>query len=197
MPYKDPKVAKQKAAERYLKNIEERKRKLKENYIAKKEERIAKAREYAISNFDKTKEYQDKYREENREKLRQAKKSYYVENRGKVIQRCSEYQRNNPEKARLRQHKYESTHKGRFAKMTYKNNRRDREKNARLGNVFLKETLAIYRACYKMRKEGLNMEVDHIVPISHKDVCGLHVPWNLQIIPSKDNREKGNSFNLL
>ena len=197
MPYKDPKVAKQKAAERYLKNIEERKRKLKENYLAKKEERIAKAREYAISNFDKTKEYQDKYREENREKLREAKKSYYAENRDKVIQRCSDYQRNNPEKARLRQHRYEATYKGRFAKLTYRNNRRARERNARLGNVFLKETLEIYRQAYKMRKEGFKVEVDHIVPISHPSVCGLHVPWNLQIIASKENRTKGNSFDPL
>lgn len=43
---------------------------------------------------------------------------------------------------------------------------------------------------------GVAHDVDHIVPLKNDLVCGLHVPWNLQVMTSADNRAKWNRFTL-
>jgi hypothetical protein len=41
---------------------------------------------------------------------------------------------------------------------------------------------------------GSPWEVDHIIPFQGKNVSGLHVPSNLQVIPRAANRSKNNRF---
>lgn len=52
---------------------------------------------------------------------------------------------------------------------------------------------SIYSACIKIsEKTKIPHHVDHIIPLQGVSVCGLHVWWNLRIIPAKDNLSKGN-----
>lgn len=46
---------------------------------------------------------------------------------------------------------------------------------------------------YELAKEE-NAEIDHIVPINHPLVCGLHVEYNLQVVTREYNQYKSNRF---
>ena len=42
----------------------------------------------------------------------------------------------------------------------------------------------------------LGLTVDHVVPLKGRNVSGLHVQWNLQLLTQDANRRKGNRFGL-
>lgn len=50
----------------------------------------------------------------------------------------------------------------------------------------------IIESIYDNRPEGY--EIDHIIPLNGKDVCGFHVEYNLQYLNGEDNVLKSNSF---
>lgn len=58
-----------------------------------------------------------------------------------------------------------------------------------------KEIKRMYLLAQMMTLEGTEKyEVDHIIPLQHPQVSGLHVPANLQIVTAVENREKGSHF---
>lgn len=59
----------------------------------------------------------------------------------------------------------------------------------------LSEIRKVYENAAEMIKStGIEYHVDHIIPLNSDVVCGLHVPWNLQIITKSENCSKKNSI---
>lgn len=56
---------------------------------------------------------------------------------------------------------------------------------------------AFYTRAAKLTEEtGIPHEVDHVLPLNGREVCGLHVEANLQIITRSENRRKGRRANV-
>lgn len=76
--------------------------------------------------------------------------------------------------------------------------RRACEKNATpkwLSDLHKKQIREIYkRSVYLEKTTNLSFDVDHIIPLSHPNICGLHVPWNLQVMEKTNNIKKSNKI---
>lgn len=119
----------------------------------------------------------------------------------------------NEDRGRNARRKYEMTEKGKVARSAI--NKRYRscpKKRAKCTALFAKYRFAKVKATpewltkgdfelmdmkyelasYLTIETGIRWTVDHIVPLQGDNVCGLHVPWNLRVIPSSENSGKSN-----
>lgn len=60
----------------------------------------------------------------------------------------------------------------------------------------LKAIEEVYRDASEFRQAGVEVDVDHIIPLQGELVSGLHVPGNLRVCLSSVNRSKSNQFHV-
>ena len=152
-----------------------------------------------------------KYEAENREKRRQEKRDFYATNLEKELERKRLHYALNTEKEKARSARWREENreylrekdrqdaKNRPAYFCYKTQKRHAAKLQRtpawLSEEQLKEIQVEYElSAWCSQVMGVKYNVDHIVPLQGKTVCGLHVPWNLRVIPASDNFRKSNKF---
>lgn len=70
--------------------------------------------------------------------------------------------------------------------------RRASKKNATSAWASLEAIKGMYQLAAIFNRTGINLHVDHIVPLQSDLVCGLHCESNLQLMPASDNISKGN-----
>jgi 5-methylcytosine-specific restriction endonuclease McrA len=136
----------------------------------------------------------DYFRDYNKSEAgQQAKRKYYEANKENVIARAQA----RPDEDKRR---YKKTHKvnnpDMYKEMTSLRRRRFRDATPKwLTDTHKMEIRLKYRLAIELsRATGERYAVDHIIPLHGENVCGLHVPWNLQILTQKDNLAKYNKF---
>jgi hypothetical protein len=168
-----------------IKNKERVANKQAANYIKNRERLLEKQKVYNIKHKEELAVYKSNWNVINRVELSIKRAANRQKNGAKMNAQTAEWKRNNPGKVNA------SSAKRKAQKLL--------ATPSWLTESHLGEMQNIYIQCSKITKEtGIQHHVDHIEPLLGKEICGLHVPWNLQILIgpgpngncSKGNRRK-------
>ena len=136
--------------------------------------------------------WSSEYAKSNKAKINdRARINWATNERRKTRQRF--WQQANREKCRKASSNWAKNNSAKTAALVGK--RRAVKRKACPAWVNKKKLQEIYEKAKQMSKlTGVQYHVDHIVPLQHELVCGLHVPWNLQILTAEENIAKANSL---
>ena len=192
--------------ERYRKENAERvalsKRTYAENNREKNRARNKKRREenpeeykaYYAANKERILARNAEYRAANPEKIKAILATWYSENKDRHNAYGREWWSKNSEAVKPVTRKYYRANKHIFIEGAAI--RRARKKSACPPWLTMddrRKMRAIYKESARLSIEtGIQHHVDHIHPLAGKYSCGLHVPWNLQILTASENQAKYN-----
>lgn len=153
-------------------------------------------RSWGQANKERRVESSLKWRKANPEKQRAYNKKWSALNYEKQSPLQKEWRKANPERQKKYRKQWRKTNKN----LVYAYNAKRRANKLKAIPPWLspehhKEIALCYEEAQALRLyTGQEYHVDHIVPLQGKNVCGLHVPWNLQVILARDNLSKGNKY---
>jgi len=130
------------------------------------------------------------FRKKTNSKYRKRVRRYRGENRIAIKEKAKLWTTANPKKVAARTRRWCRANKGKVnARAARRRARQIKVTPLWLTEVQWDEIEKIYELA---AEEGLT--VDHIIPLQGERVCGLHVPWNLQLLSNEQNAKKGNTF---
>lgn len=165
--------------------------------------RNMKSREAYAKNPRKEIDLVKKYYVANAEKIKTKRKEKYAANREKenigAKERSAMWRKLNPDKVKAHKaikNAYKKANQHKTVAMVAK---RRAAKKFRTPSWLTSDDFWLIEEAYELaakRKSitGFTWHVDHVIPLQGKMVSGLHVPWNLQVIPWCENVSKGNKF---
>lgn len=159
-------------------------------------QRAAYRKSYRELNKERERAYRRVYKEQNREAIIESGKRYRELNKELVKASQQRYKEFNYSKVLESSSEYRKRNKPKYA--AYRSKRRAQELQAQ-PSWLSNEDLVRMQLFWGLRElksfvTGEEYEVDHIVPLQGKTVCGLHVPWNLEVILKTENRKKQASY---
>jgi hypothetical protein len=156
---------------------------------AKRNEYLAIWRE---NNRDKTRAAQAKYYSKNKELCGARVKESVAKNRPYYSMKTTLWQKENRERHLATKRGWYQRHRGEDIARVRKRQGSIRQALYLMSPAERVEVEGMYLFCSVFPK----FEVDHIIPLNGKNVSGLHVLGNLQVLSRFENRSKGNKFNM-
>lgn len=184
----------ERARQSHEENREAELERLRRRYEANREAYRERQRQYYIENRDRVRESVRQWREANPEKVRELKRQYAKANREKVRENSRRYRESNPEKVRERNRQWSEANPAKLAAYAGARRAQMTQSTPRWAESKLIEVWYALARVMSETSGGEQYQVDHIVPLKGKTVCGLHVQDNFQIITARENASKGNRF---